>query len=543
MDRSVNGPAGSVPPARTAADRGTVPCPACPACEEPPGDGDVFCEGCGTPLAASDRPAADRPAADRPASEPAPPPVVPPRTPDPDRAASPAATPPPEPVPEQNREPDGAPNRDPSGESSGEAGPRPTPEPLPEPVPEALPEPAPAPETSTETAPAPEPVPESEPGPESDDPMNSDVEDTTSGSATPDSVGSGERAAGNPDPGSTGDRTHRKPSGEKPGEKPSTPAPLWRDITLDGLSDTCGKCSGAISPEGTCALCGAPASPPRDHWEERPSSWVAGVSDRGLRHSHNEDAMAVAATEEAGRWGVLVVSDGVSSAAGSDVASLAAARAAREVLVLPLPDEMEARAGQPLEAGGQLENEEDEILLDRMTQAGRAAQNAAAGAALTVGTPPGVNPPSCTMVAALLRFRTLVIGWIGDSRIYWVPDDDEPVQLSADDSWIWEQVALGASLEDAERSPWAHAITRWLGRDSPDPMLRTALVELPGPGWVLVCSDGLWNYASHPQRIAEVLRQAESAAAGDPEVIASGMVEWAVKSGGHDNITVTLARA
>ena len=53
---------------------------------------------------------------------------------------------------------------------------------------------------------------------------------------------------------------------------------------------------------------------PRDHMEEDLGQ-VAGVSDRGLRHSRNEDAMHFAvADNDGGPVAVAIVCDGVSSA-------------------------------------------------------------------------------------------------------------------------------------------------------------------------------------------------------------------------------------
>jgi len=104
----------------------------------------------------------------------------------------------------------------------------------------------------------------------------------------------------------------------------------------DGLrASTCAQCGGSIAADGYCAECGAPAVKQRDHWEESPAAWLGGVTDRGVRHRRNEDALALAAGPEPGDLGVLVVCDGVSSSADSDVASLAAARAARDVLAAP----------------------------------------------------------------------------------------------------------------------------------------------------------------------------------------------------------------
>ena len=72
---------------------------------------------------------------------------------------------------------------------------------------------------------------------------------------------------------------------------------------------------------------------------------AAGVSDRGLRHHRNEDAMALAAEQAPdGPAVVAVVCDGVSSSAHPDEASQAAAQAALEVLVAAV------RAGEDLAA-------------------------------------------------------------------------------------------------------------------------------------------------------------------------------------------------
>ena len=88
---------------------------------------------------------------------------------------------------------------------------------------------------------------------------------------------------------------------------------------------SCLQCGGAVDEDGYCTQCGTKAPSPRDHFEERPAPWVAGICDRGIRHTRNEDAMALAVD---GDRVVLVVCDGVSNSVDSDVASLAAAKAA-----------------------------------------------------------------------------------------------------------------------------------------------------------------------------------------------------------------------
>src|SRR5215472_15259872 len=89
----------------------------------------------------------------------------------------------------------------------------------------------------------------------------------------------------------------------------------------------------AIGPDGYCENCGRKVPVGRDH-AELDLGLVAGVTDRGLRHQRNEDAMALAtATGPHGPVALAVVSDGVSSAPRPDEASLTAVRTAMRVLI------------------------------------------------------------------------------------------------------------------------------------------------------------------------------------------------------------------
>lgn len=294
----------------------------------------------------------------------------------------------------------------------------------------------------------------------------------------------------------------------------------------------CTACGGTVGPDLYCEQCGTKAPSERDHFREHPAGWVAGVCDRGIAHHRNEDAMALAATPVPGERAVLVVLDGVSSSTDSDVASLAGARAAREVLRQRLPQGMgtpESRAAAVAKAFG------DTVV----------AANEAVVAATAPDSP---NPASATFVAAVLEGRRLAFANVGDSRAYWLPDAGqpgaagEPVQLTVDDSGAQAQIEAGVPREQAETSPHAHAITKWLGRDSPDLTPRVGEVELAGAGWVLVCSDGLWNYASEATAIAEVVAREQEAGAADPAALALALVRFANDCGGRDNITAALAR-
>ena len=343
------------------------------------------------------------------------------------------------------------------------------------------------------------------------------------------------------------------------------------DTDLDSSPSSCVSCQAGHYVDGYCDQCGSAVPRIRDHFADVPATWVAAVCDRGVRHARNEDAMAVAASAaDVGSSGraVLVVCDGVSSAPRSEIASLAAARAARNALVAGR-DLTAAGAAAQFQASGGRSGPHDVPTMAITMAAIAAAADAANAPPPAALADPDFAGSACTLVMAVVEPSPsggvrVNAGWVGDSRAYWLPDDaaQAALQLTIDDSWAAEAIAHGVPREDAERMPQAHAITRWLGPDSPDPMPKRSTQDVVGPGWVLVCSDGLWNYTSAADRMADLVRRLSLPAAGaaaavapqadaatpattatvTPLVLADRLVGWAIEQGGHDNITVALAR-
>jgi serine/threonine protein phosphatase PrpC len=81
-------------------------------------------------------------------------------------------------------------------------------------------------------------------------------------------------------------------------------------------------------------------------------------------------------------------------------------------------------------------------------------------------------------------------------------------------------------------------ITRWLGADVAKPEAHVLRFEPPGPGVVLICSDGLWNYRPDAAGLAKL---ALPTALTDPLGAAGTLLTFALEAGGVDNITVVLA--
>jgi serine/threonine protein phosphatase PrpC len=129
------------------------------------------------------------------------------------------------------------------------------------------------------------------------------------------------------------------------------------------------------------------------------------------------------------------------------------------------------------------------------------------------------NPPACTIVTALVGAE-VTVGWLGDSRAYWLNDRGSSKQLT---------------LDDAENG--SHAISAWLGADSGEPEAHVVQYTPGGPGVVLVCSDGLWNYVEAAEDLAALTLPL---ALTDPHAAAARLVQTALDGGGHDNITVVV---
>ena len=110
------------------------------------------------------------------------------------------------------------------------------------------------------------------------------------------------------------------------------------------------------------------------------------------------------------------------------------------------------------------------------------AAAAANTAIIAVTDPDSPNPASATFTAAVLEGARISWANIGDSRTYWIPDAGTPLQLSVDDSLAQAQIASGVPREVAENGPQAHAITKWLGRDSEDFVPTVGSIEVSEPG-------------------------------------------------------------
>uniref|UniRef100_UPI00142FAC7A PP2C family protein-serine/threonine phosphatase n=1 Tax=Streptomyces monomycini TaxID=371720 RepID=UPI00142FAC7A len=290
----------------------------------------------------------------------------------------------------------------------------------------------------------------------------------------------------------------------------------------------CALChAGTVTGDGYCENCGHAQPRERDHME-RELPGVAAVTDRGHRHHRNEDFFAVAegALPDGSPAVLAIVCDGVSSASRPDDASAAASGVAARSLLAALP-------------GG---THPQRAMHDAILAAAKSVNALAAAPNQAQQHDPyrQQNAPACTFVGAVVGGGLLVIGWVGDSRAYWVPDDRgaPAVRLTEDDSWAAQMVANNLMSEaEAYADDRAHAITGWLGADAYELEPHTASFKPDGPGVVVVCTDGLWNYAEAAEQLAAVL---PGDAHDRPLHSARTLVAHALAGGGHDNVTVAV---
>jgi len=235
---------------------------------------------------------------------------------------------------------------------------------------------------------------------------------------------------------------------------------------------------------------------------------VAGDTNVGKVRTTNEDSMILDPIR-----GLFVVLDGMGGANAGDIASQMARDAIAEFV-------LHRRSTMPMPA-----------LLEQAIQTGSATVFAAAQANRErhgMGT---------TCVAALMVDPThVLIGHVGDSRAYLLRGGRLQM-LTRDHTIVEELVDRGLlSPEDAERHPYKNVLSRNLGARS-ETRVDIVEVELKPGDRLLLCSDGLYGYAS-AEGIQYILGSGD-----EPEHVARDLIDLALRGGGGDNVTTIVLEA
>jgi PPM family protein phosphatase len=275
-----------------------------------------------------------------------------------------------------------------------------------------------------------------------------------------------------------------------------------------------------------------PASEPPASTDEKGNGEVTlrlfGRTDVGQIREHNEDNFIVAdltknsrglmegdRIQHVGPHGTLLgVCDGMGGAAAGEVASQLAVDIIYQKMVSGDPpqnhDELATRLVQAIEAAGM--RIFSEAKLDR-TRRG-------------MGT--------TATIAALLDDH-LFFGQVGDSRAY-ILRDDRLVQVTRDQSLVNQLIEAGQlTEEEAETFEHNNIILQALGT-ADSVQVDLTYVSLRRGDTLLLCSDGLSGMVRNDE-IREVLRTVE-----EPLEVCKVLTDRANQAGGHDNITVVVAK-
>jgi protein phosphatase len=218
----------------------------------------------------------------------------------------------------------------------------------------------------------------------------------------------------------------------------------------------------------------------------------------------------------------LVVADGLGGLAAGEVASRVALTKLVE-LVVDTPDWVLGLKEKEYSATVQARMADRFLKIDESLKE-NAEQNASHAGMST------------TLTAVATLGYDLVIGHIGDSRVY-LFRDNTLTQLTKDHTMAQELIDAGISNgSDSRHRSMRHVLTAALGSLGPGRQPEVQQLGLNPYDQLLLCTDGLTDMVDN-RTIASVLRSSQTA-----DQACQNLVTLALAAGGLDNVTVVLAR-
>jgi len=140
-----------------------------------------------------------------------------------------------------------------------------------------------------------------------------------------------------------------------------------------------------------------------------------------------------------------------------------------------------------------------------------------------------------TLIIAVVFKNLLIIGHVGDSRVYLLRDN-KMNRITTDHSFVEELIKNGTvSREEASNHPKKNIITRAIGC-AEEIQIDIYECEIMDNDIFIICTDGLTNMLSDDE-IKNII-QSNS----DLEEACNQLVKTANDNGGEDNITVILSK-
>ena len=240
-------------------------------------------------------------------------------------------------------------------------------------------------------------------------------------------------------------------------------------------------------------------------------------TDTGRARDINEDTFLVSADSET-PCQLFPVADGVGGELYGTQASQRGVHTARDTFYATL----DASAGHPPDV---------ETLSTALKEAFQHANEAVYAEAQARHV---AKHMATTLVALALTDAAACVGWVGDSRVYHLPEGKGLKQVTRDHSFINLQIERGLiSEKDAVTHPGRNVLSRSIG-GRPEVDVDTLPLELAQGDMILLCSDGLTRHVTD-REIEHLLRFSQ-----DADSAADQLVDLANQRGGRDNITVIV---
>jgi protein phosphatase len=246
---------------------------------------------------------------------------------------------------------------------------------------------------------------------------------------------------------------------------------------------------------------------------------IVSQTNSGMVRAHNEDSVVIDAA-----CGLVVLADGMGGYNAGEVASGIAV----EVMV--------AEVGRPLRSHSPVERDDEtgeELAVALLTRSILKANAAIYEAAQSQAQYAGMGT---TIVSALFYDNRVVVGHVGDSRLYRLRGE-ELVTITRDHSLLQEQIDCGMiSVENARFSQNKNLVTRAVGIDA-EVVPETHLYDVQIGDIYLLCSDGL-NDMVEDEDIQSILYAMQ----GNLPLAAEQLIQTANDNGGRDNVSVILVK-
>ena len=247
---------------------------------------------------------------------------------------------------------------------------------------------------------------------------------------------------------------------------------------------------------------------------------IASATDPGVVRSFNEDSIAIERELD-----LLVLADGMGGYKAGDVASAMATGLVVDDLKRKLGSELAAptihKPGKLSDASLAVKSaiEKSNLAIYKTAQSNNKYQG--------MGT---------TVVLILFHDDWATIAHVGDSRLYRLRQGNFEL-LTHDHSLLQEQVEMGMiSSEEAKDSHNRNLVTRALGVEAEVKADVREIDVLPGDIYLL-CSDGLNDMVDDAD-----IELAVSELQTNLPLVANQLVQMANDNGGHDNVSVLIAK-